>query len=239
VCLGADEWVGLKSVGIEIPEEEIQALHATLHSMPKRNNQDHHALPNTLGKRLLELCKVHGLVILNGRLTGDESGSFTFHADGRQGRSVIDYFITSPQLLFTEDGSSRNESYMHVWQNDACPCRPDGGNFDHVPLMLAIGLDAYSRPPETKKKHDRVQGQNATSFKWRDDVQPAYGDILRNDVQVNEHLSKVCDASSSAIDKEAAFVQAITLALHKLHGTAGRVEVCRKSGTDTNTAPNN
>jgi len=48
------------------------------------------------GHELLDLCCDTGLLILNGRTPGDQSGEFTCLANG--GRSTVDYIVGSPAV---------------------------------------------------------------------------------------------------------------------------------------------
>jgi hypothetical protein len=54
---------------------------------------------NPSGRRLLELCKLTGMRIANGRTLGDEQGALTFLASGGSGGSVVDYVLGSPNTL--------------------------------------------------------------------------------------------------------------------------------------------
>ena len=51
---------------------------------------------NPRGKELLDVCKLNDFLILNGRTTGDGTGSFTCIAN--KGRSIVDYFIVSRNM---------------------------------------------------------------------------------------------------------------------------------------------
>ena len=57
--------------------------------MPMIPRHCHDATMNTYGNNLLNLCKVSGLRILNGRKLGDSLGKFTCHEYG--GSSTVDY----------------------------------------------------------------------------------------------------------------------------------------------------
>ena len=46
---------------------------------------------NSLGRKLLNMCKITGLLILNGRIHGDKTDKFTFC--NQMGHSVIDYVL--------------------------------------------------------------------------------------------------------------------------------------------------
>ncbi len=54
-----------------------------------RNSEDRKL--NARGKDLLDLCKLHNLIITNGRKTGDIFGKYTCH--NWNGSSVVDYFL--------------------------------------------------------------------------------------------------------------------------------------------------
>ena len=55
-----------------------------------RNNQNAHV--NSHGRELLRLCQRTGLRIVNGRVSGDETGAFTF-VSLAGGASLIDYVV--------------------------------------------------------------------------------------------------------------------------------------------------
>ena len=52
------------------------------------NNKD--LMSNTFGCRLIELCRIVGLLILNGRI-GSDKGIGDFSRDSTTGKSVVDY----------------------------------------------------------------------------------------------------------------------------------------------------
>ncbi len=54
---------------------------------------------NSFGYDLLELCKIFGLHIVNGRLSSDIPSNFTFVS--HSGTSVVDYFLVSSELSHT------------------------------------------------------------------------------------------------------------------------------------------
>jgi len=81
--------------------------------------------------KLLDLCCDTGLLILNGRTPGDQSGEFTCLAN--RGCSTIEYIVGS----------------LIVWQTathlkviiDDTRYRAMGGVFDHRPLRLRLNID--------------------------------------------------------------------------------------------------
>ena len=63
-----------------------------------RNNCD--TVCNHFGKLLLDICCSHSIRIMNGRLTGDLFGNFTYFSENNTcGASVIDYVIASASIL--------------------------------------------------------------------------------------------------------------------------------------------
>ena len=63
---------------------------------PKRCNSD--TQTNSMGCKLVEFCKSHELLIVNGRTPGDEAGNFTFF-DSAKGASTIDLAIASDLVM--------------------------------------------------------------------------------------------------------------------------------------------
>ena len=61
----------------------------------RRKSND--VITNDFGRYLLNVCEQFGLVILNGLLSGDKQGHFTYIA--YNGSSVIDYFVVSRSLV--------------------------------------------------------------------------------------------------------------------------------------------
>ena len=70
----------------EIPRECIPV---------KRKNCD--KVTNSMGEKLVDLCRGHDLQLLNGRMSGDSHGAFTFY-DTKEGASAIDIAVTSDPL---------------------------------------------------------------------------------------------------------------------------------------------
>jgi exonuclease III len=62
-----------------------------------RRSRDNNIPTNTFGRSLLDLCRVFGIHILNGRFPGDRDGEYTFVA--RTGKSVVDYMLASSSLF--------------------------------------------------------------------------------------------------------------------------------------------
>jgi len=73
-----------------LPDDYSHDLH-----LP-RSSQD--SVVNRNGKLLIEFCKESGLRIINGRV-GDDAGVGKYTFNGFQGKSVVDYVITSQTLM--------------------------------------------------------------------------------------------------------------------------------------------
>ena len=134
------DWTGTEEHTGVAPPPEDRVMQRVLEHLPRRDSQDTEK-PNTMGEQLLDLCKATGLLILNGRLPGDEQGAFTHF--GPNGQVVIDYCIASPELVFGVSGRVARGCTMHITKNIArLPPRPArGGNgkagvFDHVPVSV-------------------------------------------------------------------------------------------------------
>ncbi|KAJ8307056.1 hypothetical protein KUTeg_015140 [Tegillarca granosa] len=122
--------------------EKVSAfLHDTLQTdidFVDKSRQSLDKVTNTMGNRLLDLCKSMDLRIMNGRLEGDIEGNYTFQ--NKRGISVIDYFLCSHSSL----------DYVGAFNIFS----------DHAPLLLTLasGLD---KPLCTCDKTDKT---NNTSF---------------------------------------------------------------------------
>ena len=81
-----------------------------------RISQDSHI--NDFGKRLLELCTLFDLQLINGCRSWDNHGNFTFISE--QGCSVVDYFLMSSSLL----------DFVHTFSVE------DRIESDHMPVEL-------------------------------------------------------------------------------------------------------
>ena len=105
---------------------------------------------NTHGKRLLNICKIFDLRILNGRTLGDSLGKTTYH--GKNGISTVDYIITDQNLL-------QNVKYFIV----------DAPNFlsDHSPIYAWLNFQStYENVLQDNKiKTDNLK-QLAPQYIW-------------------------------------------------------------------------
>ena len=241
-CLETDvsatnEWAALaRHAGIPV---ETSTLHPTLAKLGPRQSCD--TVVNAMGMDLLRMCRSRGLVILNGRLPGDESGTWTFYGSRRR-RSVIDYVLASPDLAFTTSGGVLRGAHLHMMHHpDRMPLRPgaeDDGLFDHMPVGVRFRLprtrrtsaaaDSTAAPPTAPP---------AERWVWRDELRTEYVAALADPTVVSlwQRLEESSVTGAEALD---AFVQGLTHAVHALHAKCGRV-VHRPSNKERHGRPTN
>ena len=119
-------------------------------TLSKRANCDKKT--NPMGVKLLDLCRTHDLQILNGRTTGDRSGSFTFY-DTMQGASTIDVSVASDRL------SALVSSFVVLPQTDVSP---------HCKIVTRIkNLKADIRKAKKEEEYPWVPVPRA--YRWSDD----------------------------------------------------------------------
>lgn len=232
-------WDGIHEGHMDVPSE-LHCMHGMLKQLPPRHNQNNAAPIDKLGKLVLELCTRHNLVILNGRLDGDKRGAYTFHSSGADLHSTLDYFIASPELVYSEDGHNAHASYMRVWH--ALPPHPtDGKHFDHVPLLLRIGMGSCTGRQDRCKATATRQGNTSVTYRWRDTIQNAYALALLNESYVHEQLQRVADASMSVDQRQEALAEAIIHAVHVVHAEHGGVirRMHGNAGESGSTNPHN
>ncbi len=96
--------------------------------LPERHNLDKGGLKGWHNE-FLDLCRSSGSFILNGRITGDESGECTFFANG--GSNLVNYMVASPALF-----ACATSLVVHK-----CPLFCGKGcDSDHMPLSLNLQL---------------------------------------------------------------------------------------------------
>ena len=172
----------------ETPGHHSIYLNEDCSNIPKRNNEDPET--NLFGKKLLKLCETLGLVILNGRTTGDFFGRLTFHG---RGSSTNDYAICSlPMFRYIQS------FYVHKldWFSDHCRVSvkfnksylTDWANNDS-------GSDITKVTPHSKYVWDEESKKSFTAYFHSDgplqEIQQIYQVVEQNDV----------DSTCSAITK--------------------------------------
>jgi hypothetical protein len=196
----------------------------------QRTSADHGS-QNAHGKDLISLCRDSGIVILNGRLPGDEGGAHTFHADTRNLHSVIDYFIASPALVFSEAGAPLEGASLRVHTRPILPGWE--GTFDHCPVVLTISATAGE---SATTPNATMPCTTPTRFKWPEGGESAYARALEG---VAADIRGAREAPT--VDEERALLEgAVARAAHALHesGEAGPVLV-RPAEGDATVRPHN
>ncbi len=121
-----------------------------LEVLPERHNSDKGGLKGWHNE-FLDLCRSSGLFILNGRITGDESGECICFTNGSS--SLVDYMVASPALF-----DCATSLVVHK-----CPLfYGKGCDSDHRPLSLNLQLPwqhvslatSESRADIRRFKHD-------------------------------------------------------------------------------------
>ena len=102
----------------------------------KRNNCD--GVVNTFGRKLLELCRMSGMRIVNGRKFGDSTGKKTCHQ--WNGSSVVDYFITDIETFPSVHTFKVHDILDHI--SDHCP----------ISAVINLGLIRYVSKQERGRR---------------------------------------------------------------------------------------
>ena len=137
-----------------------------------RNNQDTHAIDEQ-GKLILDLCKSNSLRILNGRMTGDESGRFTrYPKRPNENPSLIDYALCGESLM------SKIHSFLVLPLTELS---------DHCCISTNIRINARARLNESM---DNVDDTN--EIKHTTHVKLSYDknkkNVFKENIQNNKHL---------------------------------------------------
>jgi len=204
------EWQALDEAGVAAPADMLpQAAHAL--RVPRRASADT-GRTNAHGAFVVELCKDAGLVILNGRLPGDPHGACTFHQHGdtERGRSLIDYCLANPGLVFLPSGQAKDGAELHVWDAHDRLVGACGFAFDHLPVSLSVPFDAAPHPAKC-----HPTGERTRICRWLPHHRDLYCGVLVGDREVVDSLS----AMRECADVDHAnhlFGQAVRLAVDKL-----------------------
>ena len=86
----------------QLPAEGLAKASDMLAAPPPCNFPTRQSFDKTIcpfGRRLLEICETSDLVILNGRVPGDEAGLFTCPQKNGPGESVVGYFLATSSLM--------------------------------------------------------------------------------------------------------------------------------------------
>jgi hypothetical protein len=137
---------------------------------PPRASMD--AGVNNFGLKLVELCIASELIILNGRLPGDASGTCTFQSKSTDGSSLIDYFLAHPQLAFDTSGSPLPGVSLCVHQHSDFTTISD-----HVPVSLTLPHGTLPEPrgqPNQSQRQRRRQRDKRKRWVWKEEQATTY-----------------------------------------------------------------
>ncbi|ESO86614.1 hypothetical protein LOTGIDRAFT_166878 [Lottia gigantea] len=141
-----------------------------------RNNLD--AIENNFGRKLINMCKLFGVHILNGRKNGDINGNFTCTTNG--GRSVVDYIAVSSDLFphITDFKVGHIDDSDHF--NIECDLR-----------VNIISNQNYERCPNLA---------NSFKYQWNNNFKAHYLSKI-SDPYAQEILSDLCSEKPCDIDE--------------------------------------
>ena len=145
----------------------------------ERQNCDN--VVNAFGKRLIELCQMSGLRIVNGRKLGDSAGQKTCHE--WNGSSTVDYMIIEESSFNKVKTFKVQEKLNHL--------------SDHCPISAVIDIDVERKPSRKVIK----KGIGAPKkVKWDIQAETMFRMRLSNQ-SVQEELSELCKAQYNSGDQ--------------------------------------
>ena len=140
-----------------------------------RNSED--LIVNTRGNELLDFCKTHDFLIVNGRKVGDLFGNYTSHQ--WNGSRVVDYLITS---------SSHFDNIFNFSIGEFIPWLSD-----HCPLYTKIVING-DKPNE--KEQNKNLKYKEPGFRW----QTNYNDRFEANLHSNFIKTKVNQLLNSELE---------------------------------------
>ena len=145
----------------------------TQYDVPPRTNQDN--VTNNYGRQLLDICKVTGLRIINGRYHNDAHiGRFTCHT-ANDGHSTVDYLLARPDdIPLVRDFCVEDMSVV---------------SRDHCPLTFTLTVYCSNQPERTSISTADYR------YVWSRDKLNIYRDNLMSDdiVQSLGNIHNVLD----------------------------------------------
>lgn len=153
----------------------------TMSNIPVRSNVD--KTINDYGKWLLDLCVTKHLFIVNGRVTGNTIGNFTYY--GPNGSSVVDYFITHQPIFSLIN-------YMKVHELSSIS--------DHCAISLNIRIPGITKKNCNSEKAKQLNSPSLR-FCWSRDSSHKFQCALNvNQLKLNDICNNKYDKSPSGID---------------------------------------
>ena len=209
------DWSGMEAAGLIVPPC-AGPFEVMMAGLPKRQTCDVARRNNKMGQPLLELCQSTQLVILNGRLPGDcdvvTGGACTFYARGRQAQSLIDYFITSPDLAFDQHGRVKRGCSLQVLVPETLlDCT------DHACVSLVIKM--------CRDESNKCIGPNTDlpeRYKYRVEILETFQEILASD-ECAASFDRIGTDNMSAAESVALFESSLVHALRSTDAVCGKV----------------
>jgi len=180
---------------------------------------------NSMGRRIISICKQTKMYMLNGRAHSDPDGAFTYKQLGGKGRSSIDYAIVSRDIIQLISSGLID---MTVPPFHVCPNRISGSRYDHCPVVVSL---CWSGVREGNARNE--DNEPATSMRWRPQFRDMYTDIVQTDGEVLGWLSRTRNEDVSVTEACEALMSAIYRAAEVLHSRVGGVFVKKKQGTQS------
>ena len=177
-----DDFISQDSLNhLPLPKTYIAQPHSN-NVLDSRNNTD--TKINDGGKWLLDLCITKQLLIVNGRVTGDIVGNYTYY--GPNGSSTVDYFITHQSIL-------NLVNYMKVHELTTIS--------DHCAISMNIRLPFKKSDPDPKENGHNLK-PHGLSFKWLNDSKLKFQNALNlNQLKLLEIFNGDYEQSPNGVDQ--------------------------------------
>ena len=163
-----DPFFDLNENSIYISEDDLLKYNIPI----TRCNED--TKTNDFGHRLVNFCKVSGMIICNGRLENDSTGKFTYL--DKKGKSSIDYVLISKGLLHIENVIFVEDISIFS---------------DHTPVVFTLGnINLHVAQSNLSNKNVDDENTNRSFLKWNLDSEPVFTSNMNN-VNTTEKLDSI------------------------------------------------
>lgn len=187
----APDYVENDDVNLDFSTEDIDMEYLIANHILDRSSQDNHT--NNHGLMLIDICKLSGLNIVNGRVGRDkQQGKYTCHTTN--GKSVIDYAVVSYELFpyikdFLVEVQDKSMSDVHC-----------------VICLVLCSKELETTGINKIPENDVYTKNKKTVCKWNQDMCIDYKEafshenILSIQCKLSSILSSVSNCSQSCID---------------------------------------
>ena len=181
VCIGGDLNGRTASLPDWVESEEGRTLLDRCVALPPRASCDGEVNPQ--GRALLGFCAATGLAIANGRLDGDQQGEWTFHSLAHAGKSLVDYFLLSGEVV----GRAGNRLLV----------QPPTDRFDHATLRLQLAGDSQAAGAGPCPAEGLGPNPCGPEYRFVPSLLPAFVDALRGARPALEAAATAAAAATS------------------------------------------